>query len=269
MKNALSIDLEDWFCAYNLKIDIEDWDKQELRVVQNTRNLLRILEKHNTKVTFFVLGWIAEKIPSLIVEIESAGHEIAVHGYSHRLITQMTPKEFEDDLIRALKFITPLVKKPVMGFRAPSFSITKKTIWALDILAKNNFKYDSSIFPIGFHPDYGMQKSPLVIHKEGQITEVPLSVAEIMGQRIPCSGGGYFRLIPYFIIKYLMKRCNKQGRPVIFYIHPWEIDPGQPRMNLPFTKKLRHYYNLDKTAQRLENLLSDFKFVPIREVLNL
>jgi len=269
MKNAISIDLEDWFCAYNLKIDIKDWDKQELRVVQNARYLLSILKKYNTKATFFVLGWIAEKVPDLIVEIEAAGHEIAAHGYSHTLITKMTPKEFEDDLVKALTIINSIVKSPVIGFRAPSFSITKKTIWALDILTKNNFKYDSSIFPIGFHPDYGMQDIPLMIHKIGQISEVSMSVAEIFGKRVPCSGGGYFRLFPYAVIKYLMKKCNKQGRPIIFYVHPWEVDPGQPKIKLSLTKSFRHYHNLGKTAQRLEKLLTDFEFVPIREVLNL
>ncbi|MHB1689030.1 MAG: XrtA system polysaccharide deacetylase [Ignavibacteriaceae bacterium] len=269
MINAISIDLEDWFCAYNLRIDIKDWDKQELRVEENTHRLLNILDKYNTKATFFVLGWIAEKVPGLITEIETAGHEIGVHGYSHTLITKMTPQQFEDDLIRALNIISLAVKNPVIGFRAPSFTIIKKTLWALDILKKNNIKYDSSIYPVGFHPDYGIYDVPLQIHNIGQIIEVPMSVAEISGKRIPCSGGGYFRIFPYAVMKYLMKKCNEQGRPVIFYLHPWEVDPGQPRMNLPLTKKFRHYYNLDKTAHRLEKLLTDFIFAPIREVLNL
>lgn len=269
MLNAISIDLEDWFCAYNLRIDINKWNDQELRVEENTHRLLKILDKYNTKATFFVLGWIAEKVPELITEIENAGHEIGVHGYSHTLITKMTPDQFDNDLKKALKFITSVVKNPVIGFRAPSFTIIEDTLWALDILKQNNLKYDSSIYPVSFHPDYGIYDSPLKIHERGKIIEVPMSVAEILGKRIPCSGGGYFRIFPYNVMKYLMKKCNEQGRPVIFYLHPWEVDPGQPRMNLSITKKFRHYHNLDKTALRLEKLLTDFKFAPIKKVLNL
>ncbi len=269
MIDAISIDLEDWFCAHNLKIDIKDWNNLELRVIENTRKLLRILGKYKIKATFFVLGWIAKRIPELISEIEIAGHEIAVHGYSHLLITESTPKQFEEDLEKALKFISFAAKEPILGFRAPSFTVTQSTLWSLDILAKYNIKYDSSIFPVGFHPDYGMSNVSLSIHKIKNIIEVPLSVAEIYGKRIPCSGGGYFRLLPYKLTKFLMQKCNEQGRPVIFYIHPWEIDPGQPRRNLPITKKIRHYYNLDRTADRLEKLLTDFEFVPIRKILQL
>ncbi len=269
MVNAISIDLEDWFCANNLKIEINYWDKLELRVVKNTRRLLQILNENNTKATFFVLGWIAEKVPELISEIDAAGHEIAVHGYSHSLITEITRSQFEADLEKALKYISLASKQQLVGFRAPSFTVTKKTLWALDILTKNNIKYDSSVFPIDFHPDYGMPGANLSIHKINNIIEVPLSVVEVWGKRIPCSGGGYFRLFPYSLTKLLINKCNEQGRPVIFYIHPWEIDSEQPRRNLSLTKRFRHYHNLDKTASRLNKLLTDFKFEPIRKVLNI
>jgi len=269
MKNIFSVDLEDWFCAYNLRINFKDWDKQEIRVVQNTRKILRILAAYNTKATFFVLGWIAEKFPELIKEVETEGHEIATHGYSHTLLTEMTPEEFEKDLIKAIDATGSVVNKPIIGFRAPSFTVTRKTLWALQILNDHRIKYDSSVFPVGFHPDYGIGNSDLNIHQLNGITEVPLSVVEILGKRIPCSGGGYFRIFPYAVTKNLIERCNKQGRAVIFYIHPWELDPEQPRLNLPATKKFRHYFNLEKTEKRLGKLLSQFKFQTVREALQI
>jgi polysaccharide deacetylase family protein (PEP-CTERM system associated) len=271
MINAISIDLEDWFCVYNLSdyIKREEWDKQELRVVNNTNRLIDLFDKYETKATFFVLGWIAEKFPELITRIEDKGHEIATHGYSHSLITKITPEFFEKDIKKALEVTQKCVKQRITGFRAPSFTITKKTLWALDILADNGIEYDSSVFPVGFHPDYGISDAPLTAYKINErITEVPLSVAEVFGKRIPCSGGGYFRQFPYSFTKYLMKKCNAAGRPVIFYLHPWEIDPGQPKINLPFTKKIRHYNNLNKTYGRLERLLKDFKFVTVKEIIN-
>lgn len=269
MINALSIDLEDWFAAYNLRINFRDWDKQDFRVVESTYKLLDLFSKHQVHGTFFVLGWVAEHAPDLICEVEQRGHEIATHGYSHTLITQMTPAEFEADIVKALAVTQPLVQHPIRGFRAPSFTITAKTLWALDILVKHGIQYDSSIFPINFHPDYGIPDAPLDIHPRQGLIEVPLSVAEVMGRRLPCSGGGYFRLLPYTLTERLMHRCNSQGRPVIFYLHPWEVDPGQPRQPLVWSKRLRHYYNLDKTLSRLDKLLSRFQFVPIKELLAL
>ena len=265
----MSIDLEDWFCAYNLRINIVDWDKQELRVVGNTRRLLDLLAKHNTHATFFILGWIAERVPDLICEIEQRGHEIATHGYSHTVLTDMTPDAFEADLTRALDVTRARVKQDILGFRAPSFTITQKTLWAIDILARHGIRYDSSVFPIGFHPDYGIANAPLSIHPLGALTEVPMSVAKIFGRPVPCSGGGYFRVIPYAVTRYLMRQCNRQGRPVIFYMHPWETDPGQPRVKLSRSKSFRHYFNLDKTMRRLDRLLTDFEFTPIKQVLGL
>jgi len=272
LKNAISIDLEDWFCVYNLSqvIKKEDWDKCELRIVKNTKLILNLLAKHNTKATFFVLGWIAERVPDLIREIELQGHEIASHGYSHALITEMTPKAFEEDLQKALQITKHLVKQNILGFRAPSFSITDKTMWAADILVKYGIRYDSSIFPIGFHPDYGIHDAPLSIHQlNGSLIEVPLSCAKFLGRKIPCSGGGYFRIFPYTLTRFLLKRCNSQGRPVIFYFHPWELDPDQPKVKLPWLKSFRQYYNLNKSRDRLDKLLNDFEFTTIRGILEL
>ena len=269
MKNAMTIDLEDWFCAYNLRIKMQDWDKQELRVTDNTRRILALLKKHDTQATFFVLGWFAERLPDLIREIEQQGHEIATHGYSHTVLTDMTPESFEADLQRALDVTKACVKQEILGFRAPSFTITNKTLWAIDILARHGIKYDSSIFPIAFHPDYGIAEASLSIHPLGALTEVPMSVAEVFGRRIPCSGGGYFRVLPYAVTRFLFRKCNHLGRPVIFYVHPWETDPGQPHVKLPLSKSFRHYFNLDKTMQRLNQLMSDFEFAPIKQVLGL
>ncbi|MDH4161669.1 MAG: DUF3473 domain-containing protein [Nitrospirota bacterium] len=271
MNNALSIDLEDWFCVYNMSrfIDRSSWDSCELRVRRNTERLLALLERRRVKATFFVLGWIAERVPDLISSIEQQGHEIATHGYSHELITNMTPAAFESDLKRALEVTRQCVRQHIHGFRAPSFSITQRTKWALPILEQNGITYDSSIYPIGFHPDYGIGDSPLGIYAHSpSLVEVPLSCAEVLGRRIPCSGGGYFRLLPYAATKFLMRLCNKQGRPVIFYLHPWEIDPDQPRVNLTASKRLRHYLNLHRTMDRLERLLRDLPFTTIREILH-
>lgn len=269
MKNALTIDLEDWFCANNLRITIDEWDRRDLRVVENTDRILDLLDRHSVQATFFVLGWIADRVPALVQEIEQRGHEIATHGYSHTLLTEVTPAEFEADLCRALEVTRRLVTQPLLGFRAPSFTITRKTLWALDILARHGIKYDSSIFPVRFHPDYGMPDAALSIHRIGPIIEVPMSVARILGRNIPCSGGGYFRVFPYAITRFLLQQCNREGRPAVFYLHPWEVDPGQPRVKLSFSKSFRHYMNLDKTLERLDHLLDDFEFAPVREVLGL
>lgn len=272
MNNALSIDLEDWFCVYNLSqvIKREDWEKQELRVVQNTERILNLLDRHQVTATFFVLGWIAEHVPELIAEIERRGHEIATHGYSHTVITAMTPEAFESDLKKAIGITRALIHQDILGYRAPSFTITPKTMWAIDVLTRNGIRYDSSVFPISYHPDYGVPDAPLTIYRHNDaLIEFPLTCVKMMGKVIPCCGGGYFRIFPYFVTRYLLRRVNREGRPAIFYFHPWEIDPDQPRVKLPWQKTFRHYFNLKRTFDRLDRLLSDFKFISIRELLGL
>jgi polysaccharide deacetylase family protein (PEP-CTERM system associated) len=269
----MTIDLEDWFCVANLShaIKKQDWPAHDLRVGASTAKLLDVLDAHETVATFFVLGWVAERLPDLVREISDRGHEVASHGYSHRLVTEQTPDEFTEDLRRALEVTRACVDREVIGYRAPSFSITRETLWAIDILKANGIKYDSSIYPIGLHPDYGIPESPLSVHrlKEG-LTEVPLSCTEFFSHRFPCSGGGYFRLYPYWISRYLLRRCNRQGRPIVFYLHPWEVDPEQPRVaGLPFQKRFRHYVNLDKTLDRFSRLLSEFNFTSIQHLLDL
>jgi polysaccharide deacetylase family protein (PEP-CTERM system associated) len=268
--NVFSVDLEDWFCVQNLSgiIKREEWLKCQSRVERNTVRILDALSRHQTKGTFFVLGWIAEQYPDLIREVERRGHEIATHGYSHRLLTGMTPDEFRSDLDRSLDVLTRCSSSPVLGFRAPSFSVTRKTWWALEILRSRQIRYDSSMFPVGFHPDYGVPDAPLHAHPTSDgVFEIPMSCAQLLGHRIPCSGGGYFRIFPYSVTRRLIQKCNEQKRPVVFYMHPWEVDPGQPRVaGLSAQKRLRHYINLHKTEERLERLLSDFRFTSIRSM---
>jgi polysaccharide deacetylase family protein (PEP-CTERM system associated) len=263
----MSVDLEDWFCVYNMRsaIPLDAWEKCESRVERNTMRLAELFGKHRVEVTFFVLGWVADRYPDLIRELEHRGHEVATHGYSHRLITEMTPQEFEDDLTRALEVTSRCVSEPILGFRAPSFSVTNKTMWAIERMRRLGIRYDSSVFPIGFHPDYGIGDAPLEAHSyPNGLLEIPMSCAELGGRRIPCSGGAYFRILPYALTRRLIERCNRQGRPVIFYLHPWEIDPEQPRMKLSWQKSFRHYFNLGETWARLDTLLGDFRFTSFR-----
>ena len=270
MLNAMSIDVEDWFHVYNMSgvIPQSEWESCESRVERNTTALLELFGKRGVRATFFTLGWVAERFPHLVRAMDAAGHEVATHSHMHRLITHMTPDEFEADLARSLEVLRPLSSRPIRGFRAPSFSVTKKTLWATDTMVRLGLEYDSSVFPIGFHPDYGIGDAPLgaYSHPSG-LTELPMSVANVMGRRVPCSGGGYFRLLPYAATRSLIRRCNVEGRPVVFYLHPWEIDPGQPRVKLPASKAFRHYNNLGRTLSRLDRLLKDFEFGTVTEVL--
>ncbi len=273
MKNAISIDLEDWFCAFNMSrfIRRDEWGTCDLRVAANTARILHILDDHQVHATFFVLGWIAEQVPGLIKDIAAAGHEIATHGYDHLLLTASTEAKFEYDLKKGIDAIRACgIETPVIGYRAPSFTIVNDTRWALRVLEKFDIRYDSSVFPIGFHPDYGIADASLAPYKiTDRIVEFPMSCVELFGRRLPCSGGAYFRLFPYAYTRWCLNRINAEGRPVVFYVHPWELDPGQPRIPLPLTKRLRHYYGLGKTEGKLRRLMDDFEFTTIREVLSL
>lgn len=272
MINIMSIDLEDWFQVHNLSgvIPYDKWDDCELRIEANTSRVLALLQKHGVTATFFVLGWVAERLPDLIRAIAREGHEIASHSYAHRLLTYQTPDEFDTDLGKSLAILREASGQPVNGFRAPSFSVTRQTLWSYRIMAKHRIEYDSSVFPIGFHPDYGIPDAPLSFYRTaGGIMELPLSCAQVFRRRIPCSGGGYFRIFPYEMNRRLIRRCNAEGRPVVFYIHPWEFDPGQPRVRLGKIKTFRHYTNLKRTQDRFDRLLGDFAFGSIRDTLRL
>lgn len=270
MKNYLTIDVEDYFhvAAFDQVINIDDWQNYSSRVVQNTRNILDILEQHNTKGTFFILGWVAEQFPDLVVEIEKAGHEIGCHSYLHRKVYTLQPHEFRKDTAKAKRIIEDIVGHPIQGYRAPSYSITKNSLWALDILEELGFTYDSSIFPI-HHDNYGIPEAERFEHQlpGNRLKEYPISTIRILGKNIPVSGGGYFRLFPYWFSQKSLQRINtKEKRPFMFYLHPWEVDPSQPRIqNAGMRSKFRHYNNLDKTASRLQRLLTDFHFGPISD----
>jgi polysaccharide deacetylase family protein (PEP-CTERM system associated) len=272
ISNVMSIDVEDWFCVYNLSrhVPYEQWPEMDSRVVPNTRRLLEMFARRRVQGTFFVLGWVADRFPELVPEIESGGHEIATHGYAHRLLTHLTEEEFKADLGRSLEVLNRQARRPVEGHRAPSFSVTRRTPWAGAVMRAAGLRYDSSVFPLGFHPDYGVGDAPLGPYwlVENTLREIPMSCAEVGPWRVPCSGGGYFRQYPYAVTRALMRRCNAAGRPVIFYLHPWEIDPGQPRVKaLSWQKAFRHYHHLEKTEERLERLLGDFQFQSMRQML--
>ncbi len=274
MINALTIDVEDYFhvAALSSRIDRRAWDSFHSRVEANTNRLLDILDQHRVKATFFVLGWVAERFSTLVRGIAIRGHEIACHGLSHQLIYNQTIAEFRQETVRAKSVLEDIVQKPVFGYRAASYSITKRSMWALDILVELGFSYDSSIFPVR-HDLYGIPRSrrePYVVRTANgsSIIEFPLSTIELFSYRLPVSGGGYFRLFPYAITKKALKTINeKEGRPFIFYLHPWEIDPAQPRFQVPWLSQFRHYHNLEKTEARLNRLLSDFEFGTVQEVL--
>jgi polysaccharide deacetylase family protein (PEP-CTERM system associated) len=266
MRNALSFDVEDWFQVENLKpaIPRKIWDAQELRVEANTRRILALLRERDAKATFFVLGWVAERCTELIREIDREGHEVASHGYGHHLVYEMTPGAFREDVLRSKAILEALIQKPVRGYRAPSFSITRETPWALDILREAGFVYDSSIFPVSLHDRYGFpEASPWPFTWPNGLVEIPLAVCSIGKFSLPAAGGGYFRLFPYRYFHHVFRRLNRHGRPVTFYLHPWELDPGQPRMLVPWFYRFRHYVNLGKTEGRLRKLLEDFRFTTI------
>jgi polysaccharide deacetylase family protein (PEP-CTERM system associated) len=261
--NAFTVDLEDWFCVGNMEgvFPPPSWDTLELRLEGPVEFLLGLLKKHGVKATFFVLGWIAERRPDLVRKIYGAGHEIGLHGHRHRRVTSMDRETFEADLKRALSAVSKILpREAIAGYRAPSFSIVEKTAWALESLARCGLKYDSSIVPFSGHPDYGWRGAAAEIHPTPHgIVEVPMT---------PGFGGGYFRLFPVGLSAWIAKLANRRGRPAVFYIHPWELDPGQPRVRLPRAKYFRHYVNLSKTAPRLERLLSTLRFGSIGEVLS-
>lgn len=272
--NAMSVDVEDYFhvAALSEAISRDDWDSMNARVEQSTRRLLDVFADAGTKATFFTLGWVAERHPGLVRDIHAAGHEVACHGYSHKLVYQQSPAEFREETLRSKGLLEELTGVPVAGYRAASYSITPKSRWALDILVEAGFVYDSSIFPVR-HDLYGMpgaQRFPHVLETDGgaTIVEFPPSTARVLGQNLPAAGGGYFRLYPYPLSRWLMRRVNDgEGQPTVFYLHPWEVDPDQPRVETGWKSRFRHYNNLDKCEARLRRLLGEFRFGTVREVL--
>jgi len=276
MQNAFSVDVEDYFHvgAFANIISPKDWETWTPRVVENTRRVLDLLSlaPQPVKATFFVLGWVAERFPELVPEIARQGHEIASHGYGHQLVYTLTENEFREDVRVARKMLQDQSGQPVIGYRAPSFSITKRTPWAHRILVEEGYTYDSSVFPI-HHDLHGNPDAPREIHtiqtESGSIIEFPPAVITRFGKNIPTGGGGYFRFFPYFITARWLREINRQGKPFVFYVHPWEIDPDQPRVpNAPLKSRFRHYLNLKRTAERLQRLFRDFSFTTVQEIVH-
>lgn len=264
--HALTVDVEDYFHASALAghCTPAQWDDQPCRVVDNTRRILRLLARYETRATFFILGWVADRRPALVREIAAAGHELGCHSFWHRLVYDLSPEEFRDDVRQARTAIEQAAGVAVTSYRAPSFSITSRSLWALEVLAEEGFTVDSSVFPV-HHDRYGIPNAQATPHRilgEGtELIEFPPSVARYCGVNVPAAGGGYFRIFPYELSLRLMRRSHRQtGCPLMFYVHPWELDPGQPRLRCSLKSRLRHYTNLQQTEQRLEKLLSQFCF---------
>jgi len=273
--NALSVDVEDYFqvSAFEQSVNRKNWGDFPSRVEQNTHKLLDIFDEYDLKATFFILGWVADRYPGLVKEIQKRAHEVACHGYSHKLIYKQSLSEFTDETLRAKKILEDISGEPVLGYRAASYSITKDSLWALDVLSEAGFKYDSSVFPV-IHDRYGISGSPEHIYKlkttnGGLLIEYPMTVAKAGPITLPMAGGGYFRLYPYWFSRYFFRKIqDKTQQPFIFYLHPWEIDPNQPPIEAGMLSKFRHYNNLAKCEGRLKQLLKDFKFTTVIDVLN-
>lgn len=272
-KNGISVDVEDYFHAEAITRHIgrDSWEQMESRVARNTRRVLELFSQHDVHATFFVLGWVAERFPQLIREIYSQGHEIGCHSFWHRPVCELTPAEFREDTRRAKDTIESAIGAKVVGYRAPSFSITKGGCWALEILGELGFKYDSSIFPI-HHDSYGLPNHPRFLShygREGEwrLAELPISTWRLGFINLPFAGGGYLRILPLAYTHRLFRSVNvREHQPVIVYFHPWEIDPEQPKVNVAFRSRIRHYTNLNVMFGRIAQLLQSYQFRPLFEL---
>jgi polysaccharide deacetylase family protein (PEP-CTERM system associated) len=274
VKNAFTVDVEDYFQVegFASAIDRRSWEGFRTRVGGSTSLLLDILAAHGVHATFFVLGWVARKHPEIVRQIVASGHEVASHGMSHRLIYTQTPEEFRRETHDAKALLEDLAQKPVAGYRAATYSITRRSLWALDILCEEGFLYDSSIFPMR-HDRYGIpdaEPEPHLLTTPGgsQLVEFPISVLRYAGAKIPIAGGGYFRLFPYRFTRWALRKLNARNQEFVFYVHPWEVDPEQPRVEeAGALSRFRHYLNLERCAARLGRLLDDFEFDTMYSVL--
>lgn len=273
MLHAFSVDVEDYYhvSSFARSIPCSAWGEYESRVVASTQRMLELLARHEVRGTFYVLGWVADRFPRLVQQIAAAGHELASHSFWHRLVYDLSPAEFRDDLRRSKQAIEDAGGVAVTMYRAPSFSITRRSLWALEIMAEEGIEVDSSIFPTR-HDRYGIPGADPQIHRQttpsGTLVEFPPTVVSFGRLRLPVAGGGYFRLYPLAITQHAMRRVQRSGRPVMFYIHPWEIDPDQPRIRSgSYVSRLRHYVNLRSTWHKLDRLLSRFSFGTVSQVL--
>ncbi len=268
--NALTIDVEDYFqvSAFEPYIRRDEWPQRECRVEANVERILAMLAERDTRATFFTLGWVAERYPQLVRRIVAGGHELASHGYGHRRASDLDEAAFRDDVVRAKAILEDLGGRPVLGYRAPSFSIGAGNLWAFDVLAEAGYRYSSSIYPIA-HDHYGMPDAPRFAHaRAAGLLEIPVTTLRLLNRNWPSSGGGYFRLMPYALSRWMIRRFNADERaPAIFYFHPWEIDPGQPRIaGIDARTRFRHYVNIARTEGRLRQLLADFRWGRMDEI---
>lgn len=275
MLNALTIDVEDYYqvSGFERRIARADWDRFPSRVAANTDRLLALLARRQVRATFFVLGWVARRFPQLVRRIDRAGHELGSHGFWHRLVYEQSREEFRADLRESRDAIEQAAGRAVTCYRAPSFSITRRSLWAFEVLAEERFRVDSSVFPVR-HDRYGIPDAPREPHAVetpcGTVWECPLSTWRWGGLNWPVSGGGYFRLYPYALTARAIRDLHRQGRPLVFYLHPWEIDPGQPRLRAAgWLARRRHYVNLHTTEAKLERLLGEFSFGALEDALAL
>lgn len=266
-----TVDVEEYFQVSALEPYIPrcHWEGMESRVARGVDCLLDLLATHSTRATFFVLGWIAERHPEVIRSITGNGHEVASHGWEHRRVTRQTPDEFRESVRSSKLLLEDLTGQPVIGFRAPSFSIVPGLEWALDILIEEGFQYDSSLFPInrqGYGYPGGSRDAHWLERASGRLMELPPATLRRWGRTFPAGGGAYFRLLPYYWIRSAVRDYDRRRVPATFYIHPWEVDPQQPRIPLlSLRTRIRHYGGLDRTVRRLKRLLREFKFCPIRD----
>ncbi len=274
MLNALTIDVEDYYqvSAFESVVPLADWERYESRVEKNTHRILDLLDAHTTTATFFVLGWVAERHPRLIRTLVARGHEVASHGYAHRRVYTQTPAQFRTETRRSKCLLEDTLGHPIRGYRAASYSITMHSLWALEVLREEGFVYDSSIFPIR-HDLYGIPSHPRFCHmipgqSDAPLVEFPLSTLRLGGTNFPIAGGGYLRLFPYAYTRWGLRYLNRrEGQPAVVYLHPWELDPEQPRLPAGTLSRFRHYTNLHRMEERFVRLLQDFSFGTMSEVL--
>lgn len=268
MLNALSIDVEEWFCVSNYARVIRpaEWGAQESRIERQVDRLLVLLDGHGVKATFFMLGWVAERHPEMVRAVAKQGHEIASHGYGHQLVGDLTPEAFREDIRKAGDLLASLVGKPCIGYRAPSFSVRRDMSWAWDVLGGEGIQYDSSVFPV-LHDRYGEPDAPRAPYdirwSGGSIREIPPSTVRLRGRNLPVAGGGYLRLYPYTLTRWAIRRINQDGLPAVVYLHPWEIDPDQPSPSVPALVRWRHRVGMASLIRKLDRLLRDFDFGPV------
>jgi len=270
LTNALTIDVEDYFqvSAFAPYIDRAGWDQRECRIERNVQRILELLEQHQARATFFTLGWIAERYPELVRRIVLHGHELASHGHGHQRASDLDRPAFSDDITRAKKLLEDIAGIEVRGYRAPSFSIGSGNLWAFDVLARAGYRYSSSIYPIR-HDHYGLPDSPRFAYRANEaLLEIPITTLRVLRRNLPASGGGWFRLLPYAVSRAMLRRVNQvDGEPTVFYFHPWELDPDQPRIaGIDLKTRFRHYVNIGRTQRRIERLLTDFRWGRMDEI---